>query len=365
MTTKEVAATFLGRAAKAKNPVERSQALREGAAQFAHLASDPRNSKYKGQLTAIGLEFAGAAMKAFEPVAPGLNHDPAVDARAFHALHALYPEGIEHAIEQGEGPSIATPKRVSVLPATFTEETTLGRYAELTFAPTAAQTSAGIKQQDTVALWNGKKTESQAMSIDLGLIFPPILQGDIGGAIPAVDGRLYAKIQYGADGMTQSNLVTVDVGLGRRLTVIGNYIAVLIGMDPPRSNLVGGLPSTSPVLTAGASIAAYAAGSAAPVVRTLYCDAIDPTSSGGEFHAAIPLRAVRLLPPLGASPTDTLFIEFQSINGTPIGAWTTGMPLPFPVPPDAFSIVLTSVQGIPGTGQGPESGIRVPFELSL
>lgn len=350
---RKLAATYLGKAHREKDPQTRGRILRQAAVEFGKLASDPRNREHREQLTAIGLEFAGAAAPMFQPQAPGLNHDAAVNIRAMHALSNLYPEGLEHADALGEGSSIpALSQRMSIQPATFTEETTLGRYATVKFQPSADEINQGITQLVTVAMWQGKKVESQAMTVDVGTVLVPQSPPTKG-----VFARPFASIQYGADGNIQ-NMVTIDVGLGKRVTVVGNYISVSVGMDAPPPN------QSALAMTIGATIGSFAAPTPAPTIRTVYCDGL---VAGAIFanspQFAVPLRATRMFPPLLLAD-DTITITFLNIVGIPISAWTctysatTRFQEPVVIPGEAFFIVAQ-------VGQAANAFLRVPFELSL
>jgi hypothetical protein len=367
MTASNLAKTYLGRAAMEKDPGRRSHVLRDGAAAFARLAADPRNAKARNELTTIGLQFAGASLATIKPEVAGMHHDTAVELRDHHAITALYPEGIEEAIEQGESPASLPPSRVSIAPASFYNGAVLGRVASVTFNPTAAQVAQNIKAQQTVAFWQGTKFEAQAMSIDVGLVLPPVVLIPKAGTIPSteVDSRLYAEIQYGVDGNTQ-NVVRVDMGLGRKINVVANYITVAIGMDAPAS-----APGyTNPVISVGGSIGAFPSPSQAPVVRTVYADPGDFAVVGGIQSSKgylIPARAVSLLPIVPSTGATSVLVTFFTPGGDFISTWSqTTQPIPvgnppIPIPPDAASFVvqLSSIQIFTA------EGIRIQFELSL
>ncbi len=384
---------YLGKAAKA-HPVKRPQILREGAALLAQAAGDPRNKHHKAHLTSIGLELVGAAMKAQQALQPqpqweepqqrqhftmtdfedllsqtreaveqlpenGFYPSAALDVLALRGATGGSPEGGSGDLSSpgasaGAGASATASPRVSIAPASFNANSTLGRAVTVTFAPTPAQTAQGISQSQTAAFWQGVKEESQAMSVDVGTVLQPTPPEHFGAGPTS---RPFAVIQYGADGNTQ-NVIPIDVGQGRRLTVIGNYISVLLGMDPPPVN------RTSAVLTMGASIAAFAATSEAPVTRTVYFDSLDPMSNT-PFHA-VPLRATTLLVPcpgtgFGGVYIGTLDIHFFDITGHVVTSWhydfTTGFGLiPIQVPTDAYFFnVFPSLAG----------SFRLPFQLSL
>jgi len=246
---------------------------------------------------------------------------------------------------------------LSVQPKSFNQTTLLGRTAKITHAPTAEQIAQGIAETQTVAYWQGLKVKSQAMTIDVGTVITPD-PGPRGSARPSA--RPYVLLQYGADGNMQ-NVVQFDAGTGRRATVIGNYISVSIGMDPPLT----GQPSA--VMTWGGSIAAFAAASVAPLFRSVYCDDLAAGVRTGFLH--VPLRADTFWTPAPTQSfgpgvfTGIITIDFFDFGGNPVGRWTwdfsAAAPPPgaWPVPPDAFLFtVLSSVN---------HTFLRVPFQLSL
>lgn len=341
--------------------------LRKGAATFAALASDPQNAHAVRQLTAIGLDFAGAAAQVQERAATTndftqllresaqaweeLGPDAAFSMHAAQDVQALARE-----VHESELPG----QYVSIQPHTFlNKDATLGRSAMITYNPTEEQKTQGIQQMQTVAFWQGSKTESQAMTVDFGNTLPPVSPSSP-KAPSTVSARPFAIVQYGADGNTQ-NSVIVDIGLGRRATVVGNYISVLVGMDPPPV----GQTAAVPVLTLGASIGTFTAHSIAPITRTVYIDNL-AAATVSEFFV-IPQRAVQLLPPFAASPTDTLEVFFGAYNGVTVAEWrcvyspNTPFLSPIPVPADAYFVRVRSAQGV----AFPSVGIKLPFELSL
>jgi hypothetical protein len=373
-----------------QEPRRASEILRHAAAHFASMASDPAHKFARDKLTTIGLDFAGAAMaQQAAQQAPEIQPPTTDDFSALLAdtHQAMVELGPENAVSSNSAMDTLAERRMndtedarymSVQPKSFlNRDTTLGRSTKIKFNPTQEEQLLGIHSSETVAFWQGAKQESQAMSVDFGLVLPaPIEIGPESTmkSPPVVDSRLYAKIQYGADGNTQ-NEATLDVRLGQRITVVGNYISVQVGMDPPRHYEPPGTDETIgitvPIIAMGASIGTFAAPSLAPVTRTIYIDQLSADFSSNGFP--IPQRAVALLPPLAASPTDTLTIKFLTFNGILIGAWqcvyspTTPFWSPYPIPADAYFFQVTSLQGVPFVvpTMGGRNGIRIPFELSL
>ena len=244
-------------------------------------------------------------------------------------------------------------QRVSIQPASFNRSTTLGRAAKITYAPTSDQMLQGIKETETVAFWQGDKVEAQAVSVDIGMVLPPLPK-----VASNLDARPYALIEWGLDGYRQSSVV-VDVGLGRRFVLVANYVAVTVGTDPPAPG------QQSPLLTIGAGIGTFAAPSQAPVTRTIYLDQVD--LSGGSGPLQIPARAVQLMPILTSAPTASYDVEFFNYSGNNICGWqftanpavlSTPPTAPFVMPPDAYFFTISSTAG------GPVN-VRLPFQLSL
>jgi len=367
MTPQKIADTFVGMAARAPNHRVRADILRRGAATFAGMASDPnlKSERARNFLTHIGLEFAGASAQAAQsPTTSDFTQLLRDTAQAWEELGpegaaltsaAMNAQALQAGIANANNPGVS--QSVSIAPASFNgSNVTLGRSVQVCFAPTTDQIAQGIQQSQTVAFWQGSRQEAQAMSIDFGTVLTPVPPQHFGTGPNA---RPYAMIQYGSDGNTQ-NAATLDLGLGRRITVVGNYISVIVGMDPPVSG------ELSAVMTLGASIGTFAAPSHAPVFRTLYIDDTDSTSFTD--YLAIPLRAVRMYPPMVGNAFGGAFgllqIDFFDVSGHFVTEWKHdysvdfGVSLqPYVVPPDAFFINLKYSLN--------NGNIRVPFELSL
>ena len=366
VSAKKLASAFIGEAMKS-DPMIRPRIFRKAAATFAHAANDPKNKHARQHLTAIGLEFAGAATQAattndftqllrdtataWEQLGP----DAEFSMNATQDAQAL-TRGIAASSDPGLAP------RVSFAPESWSIDATLGRSAMVTWQPTAAQIQAGIQQSQTVAFWQGKKQEAQAMTIELTMVAPPVnpQKPHRGGGGPNQTVRPFATIQYGVDGNTQYS-VPVDVGQGRRVTVPANYISVNVSVDDPAFDNADPVP-----ISLGASIGMFQAGSVTPVTRTVAAEV--PFGGLESDFLVIPVRASRLLPPvcvLGALPGGLSFqINWCRLSGQVIGQvsydYTTlnagSASQPVVVPYDAF---FFTVQGTVNTD------IRFPFELSL
>jgi hypothetical protein len=347
-----------------KNPVRAPEILRHAAATFAGLATDPKNVRAARRLTAIGLDFAGAAAQAQEQAEQHATvndftqllrdsqkaWDELGPDASFGTGAAMDAMAIQQGISQAQDPGMAP--RVSIAPASFNKDTTLGRSATVAFAPTASQIQQGITESQTVAFWQGVKQEAQAMTIDFGTVLPPIIPFPSKTG-PNPDARPYAQILYGSDGNTQNKAI-LDVNLGRRITVVGNYISVLVGMDPPFLDQA--------ILTLGASIGAFAAPSQAPAIRTVYFDELGANTFSEP--TPLPIRATQMLAPI-TSPDlgnfGVLFIRFTGLGGQIVGQWkwdytTNTIPPPTPIMGDYYGFQLSYTV---------KATIRVPFQLSL
>lgn len=374
MTPQKIADTFVGMAAKAPNNQARADILRRGAATFADMASSPeaKDPRVKSYLTTMGLNFAGAAAEAQQAQNSTtsdftqLMRDTAEAYRQLGPEESVWSQASMSALAQMPNVTQAqdpnSSPRVSIAPATFNVNATLGRSVTVKYNPSPEEITAGIQQSQTVAFWQGKKEEAQAMTVDIGTVAFPTPRPH---AVPRPSARPYAQILYGSDGNTQ-NTVTLDVGLGRRITVVGNYISVLVGMDPPLSTT--GVTQPAQAMSLGASIGAFAAHSQAPIFRSVYFDDLD--SGGVSEFFPIPLRADLLWPPvptaspgIGGAYTGVIQVFFYDFGGTPIGQWTWDFSTPHmpigavPVPPDAFVFAVSTTVN--------NTFMRVPFQLSL
>jgi hypothetical protein len=373
MTVKKIVSSFIGQARR--DPANAARIYRRGAQTLSGLANDPRNERLRPVLVNAGLSFAGAAMEAEAKTAAPQQRITQTDFSALleemrDAVEQLPDEGfypgaaMDVLALRGEGgtapgaagapgvPGAATPDGnpgISIAPASFNENSTLGRSVSIKFAPTDADRAQGVFESQTVAFWQGTKREAQAMSVDLTTVLVPQPNN-----LLTQTARAHAILEYGSDGNKQSNAV-VDFGTGRRITVVGNYISVIVGMDPPRAG------TTSGTLTLGASIGAFAAPSEAPVTRTVYFDDVTPGMGSNDVQQ-VPLRATLLLPPITQfAPNDDTVVLFLGFGGTQVGQWefnnATGPSSPAPVPADAFFVQIFNSKG--------GGDIRLPFQLSL
>jgi hypothetical protein len=347
-------------------PDARPRYLRSVAVGFSRLANDPRNAHAKPVLTKIGLEFAGAASKQHTMTDFKYLLETTRDAVQQLEHNGFYPGAAMDVLairgDTGGGggapggvpgsPFAGGSPRMSIAPASWNADTTLGRQVTVKYAPTPADIGQGIQQQQTAAFWQGEKQEAQAMSIDIGVVIPAFPTP--GSA--TVDARPFASVDYGSDG-TRSTVV-LDVGAGRRFTVVGNYISVNVGMDPPHEGF------TSAVMSIGASIGAFAAPSQAGLVRTVYFDAL----ASGAFTpgTAIPQKAAFLLTPsiVATAAAPAIIVAFFDVSGNNVAVWnynTAGVQQPPArvfIPGDAFFFAVSHAAGAP-------RALRIPFELSI
>lgn len=266
---------------------------------------------------------------------------------------------------QGGGMRVVNPDaRVPITPPSFNQTTTLGRTCNIKFGATSDEMLNGIKESETVAFWQGNKVEAQAMSVDIGLVLPPSPTFVVGLLNPR-DARGFALVEWGIDGYRQAQ-VAMDIGLGRRVAVIANYISVTVSMDEPGPGM------QSATVAYGAGITAFSSHTQAPVIRTRYIDNIDQNAFSDLI--TVPLRAVQLLSPIvgdattGAPvPPGFLNINWFGYDAQEIGQtlydFTLNAPFnPQPVPPDAFAFRANYTGG--GMAAQP-SNIRLPFQLSM
>lgn len=379
-TLRDIVTQYLGRAHLAKDMDARHAALREGANVFMGLAFNPRNARVSPQLAAYARQFAQAAHFSQE-----VTVDDFTDLlrETDQAYHEVGEDPMDLVARRREIHDARTPQErghISISPPTFTRDATLGRSADVKFNPTAQEIANGVQQVQTVAFWQGFKKEAQAMTVDVNLVSvnngdaivapPPPLDPN-NPIAPAFAVRSYAEVGFGSDGNITK--VRFDIGQGKRLTVIGNYIEVNVGCLFPGKNSAGVLNPTT-VIRAGASIGPFAAPSPAPLVYTTYVENETGSDSlfGGEVSfqngqpfIQIPVKAVLLLPmqttlAIGKSAT----IDFYDWGKSPIYSvnYTQAVNntmLPVPVTGDAAWVRVTN-----GLGND-QARFRLPWQLAL
>ena len=339
-----------------QNPNDRSEIFRRAADTFMGLAMDPKNARASRQLHAIGIEFVGAAHSERPPVMDDFTDILRETETAYNQvgddpldLHARRRE--IHDVNTALGPG-----EQFITPPSFNRDATLGRTAKIKFNPTEEEIKNDILQIQTVAFWQGVKKEAQAMTVDASLGFSPSvnLPGDIDVNAVAVNARPYGEIEYGSDGNRQK--ARFDLALGTRFTVVGNYIALTIGMEAPPKNF------TSPVITGGASIGAFAAPSIAPVILTVFVDGLGANAATPVIP--IPLRAKVLLPlQSNMALNETALLVFYDIGGNTrtIVNYKQDYNQPMQPIPITGDIAFMTV----GNQAAVARNFRLPFQLSL
>lgn len=347
----QIAQSFLGQAAA--NPQQRHEICRQAAYTFMGLAQDPKNARASQHLAEVGLQFARAAGDARPPVMDDFA-DLLKETQIAYDLVGPYGDDPMDLIaarrEIHEDRTPRTPGQIFITPESFNRDATLGRSATITFNPTEDQKRNGIQQSQTVAFWQGVKKEAQAMTVDINLGFlPSAVDPD---TVEPGSARPYAEVEFGSDGNRTKFLC--DIALGKRLTVVGNYCSVLLGMAAP------GFGDPSPVITGGASIGAFAAPSTAPLVYTLYVDGL--ASLDTTNFLSIPMKAAFLLPIL-STVGGAGVLEFYDIGGNGIGnvpfSITAATPMvPIPIPGDASYVRVVNSTLF-------TANYRLPFQLAV
>jgi hypothetical protein len=234
--------------------------------------------------------------------------------------------------------------RVSITPKSVTMSTRLGDQATIKWDPTEADKLAGIKRTNTLVQWQGTKEESQAITIDTAILDQPQTENVTGGPRP------YSIISFGADGAK----VDVEADIGQRITVVGSYVGILVGMNPPRST-----DFTKGQITVGASIGFFAAPSVAPVICTRYIDNLDV---GVTQRIVRPTKAMYLQPMQSNLQSGTATLTFYALDGSVpqyvVDYINSAQNVPIPLTADIYFIDVTN------TGGG-AANFRLPFQLSL
>jgi hypothetical protein len=348
------------------NPDAAPQIFGEAARHFFAMASDPRNAKDSKSLIGAANQFKRAS----SPARFGTDFE--VLLRDHHKAYMATPDAESNDLEvygrQGivqadggdaggdddddeddiVGGSSAADKDVSfhlkAAPPSVSFNTPIGRGTTLKWNPTTQDIANGIKQQDTVILWQGNKFESQTMTVDIG-VNKPLPEG-IGDNTPL---RPYAQIEYGADGFRE--IITIDVGFGTRLTMAGNYLSVLLGMGPA--------PGTGPAIVIGASMGFFAATSTAPVTYTQYTDGL---ASGSRDVFQRPFKSTVMYPPQ-CNQLGTYEVRFYSTQGTLAvfkfdNTVTNPVLSPIIIPNDVYKIEVKNTGAL-------SASFRTVFQLAL
>ena len=351
---------YVGRARAAADPVP---VLREAANRFGRAAMSPQNAHLSARLNDVAMGFARAARAAPRRATVSDFVDLLEETKAaiaevgdHNAMDIIARRREIHDERSTDAP------RVSISPSSFNEDATLGRSAKIKFAPTQDDLNNGIVSSQTVAFWQGVKKEAQAITVDVGLVSPPppdVLNNNV-LLINPWNVRPYAEIVYGSDG--NKTTVKCDIGNGTRLTIVGNYVSVLVGCDPPFGSPLAPFPTAD--ITVGASLGAFAAPSQAPVICTVYVDQLAPGTTSD--FIAIPTKAVRLLPFFtNLALAETASLAFFGYGGgtTPLNGLfykqvENFVMSPFPTGGDlSFFKIHNGGAGL--------ANFRLPFQLSL
>ena len=273
-----------------ENPERANEISANAARHLRRMASQPSQARQLPMLLALADEFSAVGV----PPAPRGHRTVSDFDEIADEMREAYEGGggddMEHEARRrdaheanGDSGSSAGPSHMSIIPETI-EGARTGNTIVVKYQPSQAEIALGIKESDTVLLWQGDKKEAQSITIDVGLI-----KGEVQVAGSVGSNRPYGLIDYGTDGY--KNNVKFDVGCGTRFTVAGNYVSVMLGMDPPRVGLTPGQ------MTLGASLGFFAAPSIAPVTCTQYVDQIGANATVGRILR--PAKAVAILPPQG------------------------------------------------------------------
>lgn len=332
-----------------QHPEQSAAIFREAARRLNVDAQSPGNRRYMDQLSQAASFFARAAER---PDSISDFRDLLQEtAAAYNEVGAPESDDLAVVARRREIHEERTPglPRVSITPKSVNEGTRLGDMATLKWQPTADDLRRDIRQQNTVVFWQGRKEEAQAVTVDVGLLdLPP--EANV-GAGP----RAYGLVTYGSDGAKTD--VKFDVGLGTRFTVVGNYVSVLVALNPPRADFTKGQ------ITVCASIGFFAAPSLAPVIYTEYVDGLSNVAPDNVSRLIRrPAKAMQLLPMQSSLAAGTARIEFLSLDAftaRSVVTWTnSAQNIPIPLAGDVVWIRVTN------TGGG-AADFQLPFQLAL
>lgn len=322
------AAQQLARRAAGATHAQDATALREASRMFMSAASRPDSiSDFRDMLR----ETAESYQEVGEPQ----SDDMAVYARR-REIHEERTPGLP---------------RVSIAPKSVTEATRLGDVATLKWQPTKIDIENNIRQQNTIAFWQGHKEEAQSVTVDVGLLEMPTGVNGTGGPRP------YGLVTYGSDGAKTD--VKFDIAFGTRFTVVGSYVSVLAALNPPRADFPQGQ------VTVAASLGFFAAPSLAPVMYTEYIDGLSNNPVGNANLSALiqrPAKAMVLLPMQSSLALGTATIEFYALDGILpqyVVNWTnSAQNQPIPLSNDIAWLRVRN------TGGG-VANFRLPFQIAL
>lgn len=322
------------------NPDHAPQIFANAANQFRSFAQRRENARIAASLAATANEFEALARFRQELA----EHKPGTvdDFTEIEQEHALAHAEVGHLDDleiRARRNQIHEERHgrphVSIAPESVTEKTALGRQISVKFNPTDADKINNIVTNGTVLLWQGVSVEAQAFSVDAGVVSSPAFGSP-------VSCRPYGIITYGSDGFQMS--YQFDVLQGVRMTGVGNYCSVLIGMAAPGFSLESG------VMSIGASLGFFAAPSQAPVTITSYID--NYSSLTPPDPIVVPSRAKFLLPPQSSNTFGTMHLDFLDISGLNVlyslEFANGGIVSPIPLSNDFFAVRLTDPVATPG-----------------
>lgn len=341
----QIAFSYVGQALQ--NPEAAGNIFQDAARTLLGYASDPKNTAIVPSLLGWASKFHGASAIS-EPGRPATIID-FLDilqerAEAYHQVGSPYDD-MGYLAREREIHEERTPgsPRISITPKSVHAGTRMGDRVTLKWAPTEADINAGIRQMSTLALWQGHKEESQAVTIDSAVLDQPA------NANAEYGPRPYLLVTFGSEGAT----VDVKLDVGQRCTVVGSYVSVLASLNPPRADFQKGQ------VTVGASIGFFAAPSVAPVIVTEYIDDLGDTFSSGLIPR--PVKAMYLQPMQSSTLGGTATILFYAADGImpqyQVPYVNGSQNVPIPLTADIAFIQVTN------TGAGPR--FRLPFQLGM
>lgn len=362
-----------------RHPAHRSQILGDTALGLAAKSASPAHHADAKVLRAFADRLARAALSSEtlggsldEEGLPGpATRDDFQETLAdFDQAHAEYGDDLDtlaRADDLADERTFARSPRISLAPLAWGAGATLGRAGKFKYEPTPADIAQNVSQAGTLAYWQGEPHEAQAITVDLGVPAgqepPPLLTlpftAILPPPIPDTSSRPRGIISYGSDGAVTR--VPVDASFGARLTVVGNYVAVQIAMDPPEPGALSGIVAFS------ASLGAFASPSQAPPFYTVFIDGlVNNTQTDGLSSRYSPIprpsHATFLLAVLSDELVGSVLLKFYGQGAArilsqfvyPIGALLQ----PLPLPADVQYIVLKNQTGNVGS-------FRLVFQIAL
>jgi len=323
-----------------RNPEAAPTILAEASRRFRGYAKHPMNVRATKLLHAMADEFeAAAALSARGGELPTSDDMDEAVAETAAAYESTAGDDMDVEARRRQLHDVVTDEpRTNILPEVGDDR--IGNIATFKYQPTPAEIDNKIFETMTMALLQGTKEQAQAITVDVFVVNQPPALTPGSGIFSSPRCRPYGVVQYGSDGATGS--VRFDVGLGRRFTVGGNYVSLLLGMDQPPGWTTTNRNAGQMIL--GASLAFFAAPTAAPVMLTSYLDT--SLAALGTQTVPVPAKAAFLLPPqsdniAGSTQIDfydmagVLYYSLQFVNGTVVS--------PIPLANDTVQVVVTNL----------------------